>query len=85
MGSILGYIYSLCLWLYRRCIINPSRRIRFPGVDECELQGTSIGPTVKRRALLVGISYANIESDLWPSLETPHQDVDLFWNLLVGK
>jgi hypothetical protein len=62
---------------------NWSRRI-FPFLF-AKTQGTSIVPKKKRRALLVGISYAHIQSDTWWPLENPHQDVDLFRNLLVGE
>jgi len=85
MGSLLSSIYSRYFSFCFRRIINSNGRIRLPDVEEGKPQGTSIVPTVKRRALLVGISYAYSQSDTWWSLENPHDDVDLFWNLLVGE
>ncbi|KAN0136668.1 Caspase domain containing protein [Lactarius tabidus] len=60
-----------------------------PVIEEGKPPGTiigpSLGPTVrlKRRALLVGISYAHGPTDTWWELENPHQDVDMFRDLLV--
>ncbi|KAH9164040.1 caspase domain-containing protein [Lactarius sanguifluus] len=87
MGSFLSSIYSRYFsFCFRRInqVINPNGRIRLPDVEEGKQQGTSNGPTTKRRALLVGISYAWSQSDAWWSLENPHADVDLFWSLLVS-
>ncbi|KAH9005354.1 caspase domain-containing protein [Lactarius deliciosus] len=87
MGSFLSSIYSRYFsFCFRRFnqVINPNGRIRLPDVEEGKQQGTSNGPTTKRRALLVGISYAWSQSDLWWRLDNPHADVDLFWSLLVG-
>ena len=39
----------------------------------------------KRRAILVGISYAHSQSDTWWPLDGPHGDVDGFRDLLVRK
>jgi ankyrin repeat protein len=69
LGSLLSSIYSLCLSYCCHCIINPKGHIRLPDLEEGELQDTSIGPTVKRHALLVGISYAYSQSDTWWELE----------------
>ncbi|KAH8994283.1 caspase domain-containing protein [Lactarius akahatsu] len=87
MGSFLSSIYSRYFsFCFRRInqVINPNGRIRLPDVEEGKQQGTRNGPTTKRRALLVGISYAWSQSDAWWPLENPHADVDLFWSLLVG-
>jgi hypothetical protein len=84
MGSFLSTIRR-CLSFCFRGTINPNGRIRLPDVEEGKTQGTSIVPKKKKRALLVGISYAHIQSDTWWPLENPHQDVDLFRNLLVGE
>jgi hypothetical protein len=43
----------------------------------------SKGPTSKRRALLVGISYSGPHNK-WPALDGPHDDVDRFRQLLTG-
>jgi len=37
-------------------------------------------PTMKRRALLIGITYSNAK--LWSQLEGPHKDVDQYQELL---
>jgi hypothetical protein len=87
-GSLLSFIYSQCLSSCLHCIINPKGRIRLPDDDEGEPQDTTgiqVGSRVKRRALLVSISYAHSQSDTWWPLENPHEDVDLFWNLLVSE
>jgi hypothetical protein len=42
----------------------------------------SEGPTSKRRALLVGISYSGPHNK-WPALDGPHDDVDRFRQLLT--
>ena len=84
MGSLLSFIYSRLLSFYFH-YINPNGRIRLPDDEEGEPQESSIGPMVNRRALLVGISYAHSQSDAWWPLDHPHEDVDLFWNLLVSE
>ena len=43
----------------------------------------SEGPTSKRRALLVGISYSG-PHNTWSALDGPHDDVDRFRHLLIG-
>ena len=48
-------------------------------------QGKSTSPIAKRRALLVGISYARSQSDDWWPLEDSHKDVEMFRKLLVGE
>ena len=53
--------------------------IRLPDDDEDK----SEGPTSRRRALLVGISY-NGAHNQWPALDGPHSDVDRFRQLLIG-
>ena len=45
----------------------------------------TVGPAVKRRALVVGISYAHSQSDIWWPLENPHEDVEMFRDLLIGE
>lgn len=82
-------------------IIAPPTPIMVPDIEEGKPPGTSINPTypkkkresisstlcppMKRRALLVGISYVHSRSQTWRSLECPHNDVDDMINLLVGK
>lgn len=83
MGSLLSSIYSRYLSFCFSRIVGPTGRIRLPDVEEGKTQGTGIGPTVKRRALLVGISYKPNQSDTWRPLENPHGDVDLYRKLLV--
>ena len=39
---------------------------------------------MKRLALLVGITYPNASSSMWPQLEGPHDDVDNYRELLVS-
>lgn len=39
---------------------------------------------MKRRALLVGITYSNTSSNMWPQLCGPHDDVDNYRELLVS-
>ena len=39
---------------------------------------------MKRRALLVGITYSKTYSDMWPQLYGPHDDVDNYRGLLVS-
>jgi hypothetical protein len=51
--------------------------------DEDKLEDKSEGPTSKRCALLVGISY-NGAYNQWPALNGPHNDVDRFRQLLTG-
>ena len=87
MGSLLSTVYHRCLSLCGFCrAINPITRVRPPDIEEGKTKVvTSVDPGKKRRALLVGISYAHIKSDIWWPLENPHQDVDLFWSLLVGE
>ncbi|KAI9440267.1 caspase domain-containing protein [Lactarius psammicola] len=84
MGSFLSSIYSRYLSFCFRRIVNPTGRIRLSDVEEGKTQGTSISPRVRRRALLVGISYAQTQNETWCSLDNPHGDVDLFWKILVG-
>ena len=81
MGSFPGSLYSNIVPIWSRGIIDLAKRIHLPDVvGETECAGE--GPTTKRRALLVGISYYYSESDtLWP-LRGSHEDVDLFWDLL---
>ncbi|KAH9953158.1 caspase domain-containing protein [Russula dissimulans] len=43
---------------------------------------TKNGATIKRRALLIGITYANAR--IWSPLEGPHEDVDQYQELLVS-
>lgn len=52
--------------------------IRLPDDEEDK----SEGPTSRRRALLVGISY-NGPHNQWPALDGPHSDVDRFRQLLT--
>jgi len=40
---------------------------------------------MKRRALLVGITYSNTSSNMWPQLYGPHDDVDRYRELLVSE
>lgn len=94
MGCILSFI-SRCFPFFRQATDSnghePLRGPDRPDLEEGKSQDTVIGPAlsptlkVKRRALLVGISYAYIQSDLWCSLENPHQDVDMFRDLLIGE
>ena len=39
---------------------------------------------MKRRALLVGITYSNTSSNTWPQLHSPHDDVDNYQKLLIS-
>ena len=64
--------------------IRTSERIRLTDVQE-ETQTARAAPTSKRRALLVGISYRHSLSELWSSLDGPHEDVDRFRELLIGE
>jgi len=47
------------------------------------ISATEVRPT-KRRALLVGITYSNTSSKMWPQLYGPHEDVDRYRELLVS-
>lgn len=85
MGSFLSTIYHSYISLCFRRILNLDGRVHLPDVEKGKSQDTSIVPKKKQRALLVGICYARNKSDTWWPLETPHQDVDQFWNLLVGE
>jgi hypothetical protein len=90
MGSFISSI-SRCFSFYFHRLTNFNGHVRLPEPDpeEGKLSGTIIGPTVgpklKRRALLVGISYAHSQSETWWELEHPHKDVDMFRDLLVGE
>jgi hypothetical protein len=53
--------------------------IRLPDDEEDKIEG----PTSKRRALLVGISYSGPHNQ-WSPLDGPHSDVDRFQQLLTG-
>ena len=44
---------------------------------------TEVRP-MKRRALLVGITYSNTSGKMWPQLYGPHDDVDRYRELLVS-
>ena len=81
-------------------IIAPPTPIMVPDIEEGKPPGTSIDltypkkkesisptlcPPMKRRALLIGISYVHSRSQTWRSLESPHKDVDNMMNLLIGK
>jgi hypothetical protein len=89
MGSFISSI-SRCFSFYFHKLTNFNGHVRLPEPDpeEGKPSGTIIGPTVgpklKRRALLVGISYAHSQSETWWELEHPHKDVDMFRDLLVG-
>jgi hypothetical protein len=83
VGSLLNSIYSRYLASCCHCI-NPSGHKRLPD-EEDEEQYENIAPTPKRRALLVDISYAHSQSDTWWPLESSHEDVDKFRDLLVRK
>jgi hypothetical protein len=65
--------------------IHPSERIQLTSVEEDTQIVARAGPTTKRRALLVGISYHHSPSDIWPPLDCPHEDVDRFRELLIGE
>ncbi|KAN0136650.1 Caspase domain containing protein [Lactarius tabidus] len=64
--------------------IHPSERIQLTSVEEDTQSVARAGPTTKRRALLVGISYHHSPSDIWPPLDGPHEDVNRFRELLIG-
>jgi hypothetical protein len=91
MGSFISSI-SRCFSSYFRRFTNSNVHVRLPDPDleEGKPTGTIIGRTLgpivklKRRALLVGISYAHGPRDTWWELENPHKDVDMFRDLLVG-
>ncbi|KAF8260705.1 caspase domain-containing protein [Lactarius quietus] len=89
MGSIINSIYSRYCSLRFRHSASQNERIhlRDPDIEESKPPAASIsqtsGLTVKQRALLVGISYAQSQSHTWWSLENPHDDVDMFRSLLV--
>ena len=53
--------------------------VRLPDDDDDK----SEGPTSRRRALLVGISYKG-DHNQWPPLDGPHSDVERFRQLLIG-
>ena len=55
--------------------------IRLP--DDEDNKRDSEGPTLKRRALLVGISYKGAHNK-WSALDGPYDDVDRFRHLLSG-
>ncbi|KAH9172758.1 caspase domain-containing protein [Lactarius sanguifluus] len=57
---------------------NTTGTIRLPDDEEDK----SEGPTSKRRALLVGISYKG-DHNTWSALDGPHEDVDRFQQLLT--
>ena len=89
MGAFLvQYFRFVSIWLlyiidlYKR--IRPSQRIRLLDVQE-ETQSARAAPTSKRRALLIGISYHHSLSELWSPLDSPHEDVDRFRELLIGE
>ena len=91
MGSIMGSIYSRCSSFRFRQATNQNGRIRLrvPDIDGTTpgtSTGPALGPTTKRRALLVGISYAHSQSGGdYRVLENPHDDVDMFRNLLIRE
>ena len=85
VGSLLSSFYSRCLESCFPCITNPNGHIRLPDEEEDEPQDASMFPKVKRRALVVGISYVHSQSETWWPLEHPHQDADMFRDLLVRK
>src|SRR5437588_9192516 len=84
-------ITTLSRWSHRfrrrGCDSDPTGRGSLP--DDVE-QGRREGKanettrTLKRRALLVGISYKHTPSDEWAPLEGPHEDVTHFRELLIG-
>ena len=82
---MISSIWSRCFSFFFRRTTYPNGRIHLPDIEDGQLQGTSIVPTVQRRALLVGISYTHSWSEVWWPLENPHKDVDMFRDLLVGK
>ena len=83
-GAFFGPQYSRFVPIWSPRLIDVAKRIHLPAVEgEAQAQGTRIGPTTKRRALLVGISY--YRHDEWWRLEGPHEDVNLLQNLLVGE
>ena len=81
IGAFLGPQYLPFVSIWSPCVIDVAKHIHVPDVEEEDAQGTSMGPTTKRRALLVGISYHR--NDRWWQLDGSHKDVDHFWNLLV--
>ncbi|KAN0136670.1 Caspase domain containing protein [Lactarius tabidus] len=91
MGSFISSI-SRCFSSYFRRFTNSNVHVRLPDPDleEGKPTGTIIGRTLgpivklKRRALLVGITYAHSPQDTWWELENPHKDVNMFRDLLVG-
>ncbi len=76
---------TLIKTLLSRCFCWPfgmtsaTGTIRLPDDEEDK----SEGPTSRRRALLVGISYKG-DRNKWPVLDGPHEDVDRFRHLLTG-
>lgn len=91
MGSILSFISRCFPSIFRSSTDSDGHEpFRDPDLEEGKSSDTVIGPTsaptvkVRRRALLVGISYAHSQSE-WCSLENPHQDVDMFRDLLIGE
>ena len=89
MGSIISSIFYRCFSFCFPRSPNQNRHVRLPDIEEGKPQrlhtGPTLGPTPKRRALLVGISYRHSQSELWWPLENPHKDVDMFRDLLVRK
>jgi len=76
-------MYSRCFSFFFRRTTDSNGRIRLPDIEGGQPQGTSVVATGKRRALLVGISYAYSQSEIWWPLETPHKDVEMFRDLLL--
>ncbi|KAH9003553.1 caspase domain-containing protein [Lactarius hatsudake] len=63
-------------WIFG--LLRTGQPIRLPDDEEDKKEG----PTSKRRALLVGISYKG-DHNTWPALDGPHEDVDRFQQLLI--
>ena len=94
MGALLSSLCTRCInlwfrlskWLpyrpwwagspYQKPYQKPPR-----DVEKGERKGD--GPTLKRRALLVGIEYQGVTSPEWSRLDGPYGDVDRFWELLI--
>ena len=90
MGVLLSSLCTRCINLWSRlskwlpywpCWAGGSYQKPPRDVEKRETKGH--GPTLRRRALLVGIEYRGSTSPEWTPLDGPHGDVDRFLELLI--
>lgn len=80
MGNLLSFLIPRCiLRMFRRADPKEKGSDHLP--DDVESQTRAA--TIKRRALLVGISYCS-PSNTWSRLDGPHEDVDQYRELLMS-